>query len=562
MIDARIPLMVREPQPPTNPIRLMRDVMGAREDMAQMQDAAQQRAEAEQLRKIYQEVGIDPRKRAELLQRVSQVNPIMAEKLRAQWVKEELDAREAQTKAQTAQFEELQKRATLFKSVLPYTEPIVQMMGQYKTNPEVWAKGKGLLGGLARLVGAESLVDQIPDQPSDEAYKVVAGIPQWGQDQTKTLDEFTMWFRQRTAENKGVAPSSEEIQKFLASRQAAATDRIVAVTHTNEKNEEVTSYMPESQASGQTFVKKAPPAEPVVFDQRPDPETANKIIPGIGSTPNSIWQDGIQYAVSGQMPTLGMGSGAGISQTRQSIRNTGNALIAKSGMDAPTIRTAYSANKKSLDRMVPLYNQTVAFANSALASLDYAMEAGEKVWNAGVPTANRMRNWLSGTLAPNEKLSAFEVFVFTAARDYAKVTSGGALSIAELSVAAAQKADELLNSAQSPEQFKAAAGAMRQDMANVMDTQRQGIGGVSETIARFLDTTNPSPVTGEDFAKRVTAGSSGRTGATAPPSTQLSRPPSAPAPTRVRVRAPNGQEAWLSPEDAKKAIAAGATEVK
>jgi len=209
-------MMGVQPQAPTNPIDMMANVMGVREKMAQLQDAQRQRAEIEELRRIYQEVGIDPQKRGELLQRVARVNPMMAEKLRAEWTKEQITEQSAQMKA-------LVDRANVFKAIVPYTEPIVQMMGQYKTNPDAWTKGKGLLGGLARLVGAESLVDQIPDQPSDQAYEMVSSIPRWGQDQTKTLDEFTMWFRQRTAENKGVAPSSDEIQKFLATKQTSQT---------------------------------------------------------------------------------------------------------------------------------------------------------------------------------------------------------------------------------------------------------------------------------------------------------------------------------------------------
>jgi hypothetical protein len=203
-----------------------------------------------------------------------------------------------------------------------------------------------------------------------------------------------------------------------------------------------------------------------------------------------------------------------------------------------------------MDRMVPLYNQTTAFANSALASLNFAVESGEKVWNAKIPTANRMRNWLSGTLAPNEALSEFEVFVYTAARDYAKVTSGGALSIAELSVAAAQKADILLNSAQSPGQFKAAANAMRRDMGNVMDTQRDQIGGVSKIMASFLQTVNPAPVSAKDFSERLTAGP-----------TSLTEPPPAQS-DRVQVKAPNGQTAWINRSDLAAALAKGAVEVK
>lgn len=247
----------------------------------------------------------------------------------------------------------------------------------------------------------------------------------------------------------------------------------------------------------------AGPELTTVIDQRPDKESGNQIVPGTGSTANAIFQDAMSYALEGKMPTMGMGSSPRIANARSAIRNTAGALVAAAGVDMPTLRAEYRANATSLNRMIPLYNQTVAFADSALASARMAEQAGQKVFRTGIPVANRMYNWLNKTLKGNDKLTEFEVFVFTAARDYAKVTSGGALSIAELSVQAAAKADELLNAAQTPEAFRGAIRGIERDMANVMDTQRTRIGAVAQTVARFLDATNPPPVSADDYAARA-----------------------------------------------------------
>ena len=62
------------------------------------------------------------------------------------------------------------------------------------------------------------------------------------------------------------------------------------------------------------------------------------------------------------------------------------------------------------------------------------------------------------------------MFVYNAARDYARVTSGGAESVAQMTDAANSAAEDLLNTAQNPEQFEAALSAMQIDMQNVTST--------------------------------------------------------------------------------------------
>jgi hypothetical protein len=93
-------------------------------------------------------------------------------------------------------------------------------------------------------------------------------------------------------------------------------------------------------------------------------------------------------------------------------------------------------------------------------------------------------------LSPAEGLTKFETYVYTAAREYAKVTSGGAASAQGLTDAAAREAEKLLNTAQSPRAFAAAVQAMRDDMANVqknyqaqvanMRGQMRGAGGQTQ----------------------------------------------------------------------------------
>ncbi|MCX6551170.1 MAG: hypothetical protein NTY02_09240 [Acidobacteria bacterium] len=275
-----------------------------------------------------------------------------------------------------------------------------------------------------------------------------------------------------------------------------------------------------------------------VTAKRPDPKSANIIDRKTGLTPNAIYQNGITYALKGTMPTLGMGGKGIVTTARMAIQNTGAALADAAGTDIATLQAEYKANASTLANLLPKYNTLAAYADTANANLGLALEQSAKVGRAGAPAANRFVQWVqkgAGTSGLPD-LSAFEVAIYSAAREYAKVTSGAFLSASELSTTAAKKADELINTAQNPEQFAAVAQMMQKDMDNVTGPWLNRINTVSGTIAGFLKVVHEKPdfgsVTGD--APGPTSAPPGSKGgvwsnnpfAAATPNTQ---PPSAPS---------------------------------
>ena len=65
-------------------------------------------------------------------------------------------------------------------------------------------------------------------------------------------------------------------------------------------------------------------------------------------------------------------------------------------------------------------------------------------------------------------MSAYEQYIYTAIREYAKVVTGSSASIAGLGQHETQEINKLLNAAQNPGQVEAQVAAMKNDMASQM----------------------------------------------------------------------------------------------
>ncbi len=248
-------------------------------------------------------------------------------------------------------------------------------------------------------------------------------------------------------------------------------------------------------ASGSKQIAEAVTAE------RPDPKTANVPDEQLGGmTPNAVFSDAQTYALTNKMPSLGLGSNAVQSRKRTAIDNKAAALIAATGVDKPVLQAAYKAHEKALADVVPFYTMTAGLSESTKRNLDLAQEYSRSVPRTGSKLVNRYAQWAQQELSPAVKLSQFEIAVYAAVREYAKVTSGAALSKAGLTDTATHAAGELLSVAQSPEAFTARVNAMKREMDNIVNAYGKKVTDISKTIGQFLGaTTAAAPPQIEDW---------------------------------------------------------------
>jgi len=301
-----------------------------------------------------------------------------------------------------------------------------------------------------------------PDQLKAFGTRLLQGVPTQAQEDAHK--EFETTLPSKTPNAQGLTPvqaaqDEREKQRIAVERQKALAGSVVNA--------------------------------PDISVARPDPLTGNKPDPRTGLTPNASYQSGMQWALDGKPLSFGLGGGGVASAARAQIYNTGSGLAAQAGVDLPTLRAEYGANRAALNRIVPIYTLTAASAGAAQDNIQLAIDQTAKVPRGNTPIVNNFKQWLQTgdkALVANPELAKLQLFIYTAAREYAKVISGSAASIAGLTDSANAAADKLLSAAQSPDTFISVAQGMQADMDNVTNNQLKQINNTSDVVARFLGT--------------------------------------------------------------------------
>lgn len=224
------------------------------------------------------------------------------------------------------------------------------------------------------------------------------------------------------------------------------------------------------------------------------------------STDDLIPQAVLYNAIGGKALT-GLGMNKGL---RDQIIHVGGQIrrgeIAVSG-DVPNL-LAQQADADSLKVALSAQMRQATFsktaARTAFDNLDLALVASDRYTRTDAKFVNELVNRAVKNVAPAAGLSDFETKVYTAIREYAKVASGGAGSVAGLSDSATHEATALLNSAQSPQAFAAAVNAMKSDINNITANQDRSLEALHESIAKIGDK-GKGPSSDDDLAARAAA---------------------------------------------------------
>ncbi len=295
------------------------------------------------------------------------------------------------------------------------------------------------------------------------------------------------------------APKLERVPGMLNGQQAFAMQTPEGKFLNPATGEDVTTAFKPTPTQTIVNVQNAAAAgkAPDVTASRPDPTTANKVDPRTGLTPNAIHQAGIGWAMQGVMPSMGMGNQGPMGSARAAIINKGSALAAAAGTDIGTLRAEYKANSGALSKILPIATMTAAAAGTANDSLQLAADQAKTVPRSNAPIANTFSQWLQSgdkALVSNPDLAKLQLYIYTAAREYAKVTTGAAASVQGLTDAGTKAAEKLLSAAQSPDTFASVIQGMQADMGNVTKNQMRQIKNTSSTIANFLSAATGTPV--------------------------------------------------------------------
>lgn len=192
--------------------------------------------------------------------------------------------------------------------------------------------------------------------------------------------------------------------------------------------------------------------------------TANS---GAGLAQNTIDQAAQRYNLTGQLPSLGMGS-AGATM-RQQILDRAAALADaqhQTGADLVATAAGTKAGTSALGQLTKNRAMVEAFASTANQNAQLAMSlAGKGADPTGVPILNRWVQWGRKDIGGNPDVSSFDTAITTFKNEYAKIMSG-ATGAQGSTDSARREADDLISRAATIPQLQSTISTMQQEMQN------------------------------------------------------------------------------------------------
>jgi len=198
-------------------------------------------------------------------------------------------------------------------------------------------------------------------------------------------------------------------------------------------------------------------------------------------SPDALKIEGIKFATTGQMPSMGMGNAA----VRMKIMTSAAEYLKEQGIDpktVPAIQAEFKATVAAFKSVkTPLANFQ-AFENALIKNANYAFALSKSNYRTQFPPVNVVMNAIR-TRTGDPKIVKFSAAIYAAAMEYEKIrTAGTNITSAELSIGAQKKAEEIMNKAQTHAQLGAVIEAMKVDAKNVVDSRREQLGTLSNEM--------------------------------------------------------------------------------
>lgn len=185
-----------------------------------------------------------------------------------------------------------------------------------------------------------------------------------------------------------------------------------------------------------------------------------------GMTEDAIDAAAARYNLTGTLPTFGMGVSG--KADKEAVLNRAAAIAKESGKTAEEQAIGQASAKTQLSALGQLRAQKakiLTFEGTAIKNADIALQESEKVDRTGSPALNRWINAGKVKIAGDVGVARLNNAMMTLANEYAKVMSS-ATGAGVTSDTARKEAQEMINSAQTPEQVRGVIDLMKKEMAN------------------------------------------------------------------------------------------------
>jgi len=118
----------------------------------------------------------------------------------------------------------------------------------------------------------------------------------------------------------------------------------------------------------------------------PDPTDpkSNQVDPTTGITPNGMYNAAIEYAMTGKMPSLGLGSAAQVRLQRTAIINTAGAIATALGATFPQLQALYKSNQAAATQNVERLARVESVAQAMTLNFPRLEQLADQVNQAGI----------------------------------------------------------------------------------------------------------------------------------------------------------------------------------
>lgn len=203
-------------------------------------------------------------------------------------------------------------------------------------------------------------------------------------------------------------------------------------------------------------------------------------------TPEAIRMLGTQFAMTGTMPSLGMGG----KTDREIIFN--EAAEQLKGMDLATQKSAYTANQASLTALQKSHDAVLSFENTASKNLALFLASAKPIVDSGSPAMNTPLRLVDEKLLGSQDLAAYRAARLVALNEIARVTSNPNLTGA-MSDNAREEVKSLIPENATLAQIYHVADVLTKDMANRRQSLKEQIDEVQKRIRDLKPTITPPP---------------------------------------------------------------------
>jgi hypothetical protein len=221
---------------------------------------------------------------------------------------------------------------------------------------------------------------------------------------------------------------------------------------------------------------------------RPSGAEGNVMHPTLRMTPNGLFQDAQTVISTGQYPQMARGNDPASQAKRAAIDSKVGAIAADAGMDVPTLRAFYQANKASLGQQQKMYDSVQAFMATADRNVDQLEQTLKKVPDVGSPIFNKPLRAFEKQVAGDPNMSQVATYLQSVQNEYARIIAQPNLS-GQLTDSARHEAEQLLDPNATVPQMLASIRALKTEGTNRLVSLGEQI---QRTQQRLQNRTTPA----------------------------------------------------------------------